>query len=141
MVVAIRPPAGVERGEGVTIRDGVIGIVVGWPSDGVALALVEALCVDGVGVAGFAEVQPATITRTLTRTSTTLIIATFFTMRLTSYLVWALNKQRQRHKKLFLPLKHFLSISDFARRLEKKTGALTDFFHIEQGYQIRPNLL
>jgi len=67
----------VEGGEGVTIRDGVIGIVVGWLGDGVALALVEAVCVDG-GLAGFAEVQPATITRTLTSTSTTLIIATFF---------------------------------------------------------------
>ena len=73
-------------GEGVTIGDGVIGINVGWllVGDGVALALVEAVCVDGVGLVGFAEVQPATITRTLTNTSTTLIIATFLTMQLTS---------------------------------------------------------
>ena len=61
-----------------------IGIVVGWLGDGVALALVEVVCVDGVELAGFAEVQPATITRTLTSTSTTLIIATFLTMRLIS---------------------------------------------------------
>jgi hypothetical protein len=75
----------VEGGEGVTIRDGVIGIVVGWllVGDGVALALVEAVCVDGVGLAGFAEVQPATTARALTSASTTHTIATFFTMRLT----------------------------------------------------------
>jgi hypothetical protein len=57
----------------------VIGINVGWllVGDGVALALVEAVCVDGVRLVGFAEVHPATITRTLTSTSMTLIIADF----------------------------------------------------------------
>ena len=59
-------------GEGVTIGDGVIGSIVGWlvVGDGVAPALVVAVpfCVDGVGLAGFAEVQPAATTRTLTST-------------------------------------------------------------------------
>jgi hypothetical protein len=68
-------------GEGVTIGDGVLGSVVGWLAvgDGVALAFVVVVpvCVDGVGLAGFAEVQPATVTRTLTSTSTPHIVATF----------------------------------------------------------------
>jgi hypothetical protein len=97
--VATRAPAGVEAGEGVTIGNGMIGIVVGWRlvGDGVALALVVAVpvCVDGVGLAGFAEVQPATTARTLTSASTTHIIATFRIMRLTSQLVrFKTNKHR-----------------------------------------------
>ena len=50
-----------EESEGVKIRNGVIGSVVGWRlvGDGVALALVVAVpvCVDGVGLAGFAKVD------------------------------------------------------------------------------------
>lgn len=84
--MATRAPAGVEEGEGVTIGDGVIGIIVGWllVGDGVALAVAVPVCVDGVGLAGFAKVQPATTTTTLTSASTTHIVATFFIMRLTS---------------------------------------------------------
>lgn len=71
---------------GVTIGDGVIGIIVGWllVGDGVALAVAVPVCVDGVGLAGFAEVQPATTLTTLTSDSTTHIIATFFIIRLAS---------------------------------------------------------
>jgi hypothetical protein len=77
-----------EESEGVKIRNGVIGSVVGWRlvGDGVALALVVAVpvCVDGVGLAGFAEVPRATTTRTPTNTNTTHIIATLRIMQLTS---------------------------------------------------------
>jgi hypothetical protein len=65
--------------------------------DDVVLALVVAVpvCVDGVGLAGFVEVQPATTARTLTSASTTHIIATFRIMRLTSWLVrFKTNKHR-----------------------------------------------
>jgi hypothetical protein len=75
-----------EESEGVKIRKGVIGRVVGWRlvGDGVALAVAVPVCVDGVGLAGFAEVPRATTTRTLTNTSTTHIIATLRIMQLTS---------------------------------------------------------
>lgn len=54
--MATRAPAGVEEGEGVTIGNSMIGIVVGWRlvGDDVVLALVVAVpvCVDGVGLRG-----------------------------------------------------------------------------------------
>jgi hypothetical protein len=65
---------------GVTIGDGVIGIIVGWLLVGDGVALAVPVCVDGVGLAGFAKVQPATTLTTLTSASTMHIIAIFFIM-------------------------------------------------------------
>ena len=85
---------------GVTIGDGVIGIIVGWllVGDGVALAVAVPVCVDGVGLAGFAKVQPATTLTTLTSASTMQIIAIFLSCGwpLSSF---ALQKSKDRDMK------------------------------------------